>query len=118
MQHELKGKGTLVRGAASGIGKAIRGGVHRSGASVLLCDINAKALDESRPKRSVICVPRSRSFHRVGSRTFISFPCRSSALESAYARHLLHDTIDSRHVKILCGLDTSVQIDAMESDLQ
>ena len=41
----LKDKGTLVTGAASGIGKAIATAFIEAGASVLLCDLNAKALD-------------------------------------------------------------------------
>jgi NAD(P)-dependent dehydrogenase (short-subunit alcohol dehydrogenase family) len=42
----LKGKGAVVTGAASGIGKAIATAFIEAGASVLLCDLNAKALDE------------------------------------------------------------------------
>jgi NADP-dependent 3-hydroxy acid dehydrogenase YdfG len=41
----LKGKGAVVTGAASGIGKAIAMSFCEAGASVLLCDRNAKALD-------------------------------------------------------------------------
>ena len=41
----LKGKGAVVTGAASGIGKAIATAFVEAGASVLLCDVNAKALD-------------------------------------------------------------------------
>jgi NAD(P)-dependent dehydrogenase (short-subunit alcohol dehydrogenase family) len=41
----LNGKGAVVTGAASGIGKAIATGFVEAGASVLLCDLNAKALD-------------------------------------------------------------------------
>jgi NAD(P)-dependent dehydrogenase (short-subunit alcohol dehydrogenase family) len=41
----LKGKGAVVTGAASGIGKAIATGFIEAGAGVLLCDLNAKALD-------------------------------------------------------------------------
>jgi NAD(P)-dependent dehydrogenase (short-subunit alcohol dehydrogenase family) len=41
----LKGKGAVVTGAASGIGKAIAMAFIEAGASVLLCDLNAKALD-------------------------------------------------------------------------
>jgi len=43
----LKDKGTVVTGAASGIGKAIATAFIEAGASVLLCDVNAKALDEA-----------------------------------------------------------------------
>src|SRR4029077_19026617 len=43
----LKGKGTVVTGAASGIGKAIATAFIEAGASVLLCDRNAKALDDA-----------------------------------------------------------------------
>ncbi len=41
---ELKGKGALVTGAASGIGKAIATAFIEAGAGVLLCDLNEKAL--------------------------------------------------------------------------
>ena len=41
----LKGKGAVVTGAASGIGKAIATAFIEAGASVLLCDLNANALD-------------------------------------------------------------------------
>ena len=41
----LKGKGAVVTGAASGIGKAIATAFIEAGASVLLCDLNPKALD-------------------------------------------------------------------------
>ena len=41
----LKNKGAVVTGAASGIGKAIATAFIEAGASVLLCDLNAKALD-------------------------------------------------------------------------
>jgi NAD(P)-dependent dehydrogenase (short-subunit alcohol dehydrogenase family) len=43
----LRGKGTVVTGAASGIGKAIATAFIESGASVLLCDLNATALDDA-----------------------------------------------------------------------
>jgi NAD(P)-dependent dehydrogenase (short-subunit alcohol dehydrogenase family) len=43
----LKGKGAVVTGAASGIGKAIATAFIQAGASVLLCDLNAKALEEA-----------------------------------------------------------------------
>ena len=41
----LKGKGAVVTGAASGIGKAIATAFVEAGASVLLCDVNATGLD-------------------------------------------------------------------------
>jgi NAD(P)-dependent dehydrogenase (short-subunit alcohol dehydrogenase family) len=47
IQHELKGKGAVVTGAASGIGKAIARGFVQAGASVLLCDLNTKALADA-----------------------------------------------------------------------
>jgi len=43
--QSLKGKGALVTGAASGIGKAIAGAFIEEGARVMLCDVNAIALD-------------------------------------------------------------------------
>jgi NAD(P)-dependent dehydrogenase (short-subunit alcohol dehydrogenase family) len=43
----LKGKGAVVTGAASGIGKAIATAFIEAGASALLCDRNAKALDDA-----------------------------------------------------------------------
>ena len=42
--NELKGKGAVVTGAASGIGKAIATSFIEAGASVMLCDLNDKAL--------------------------------------------------------------------------
>ena len=41
----LKSKGAVVTGAASGIGKAIAAAFIEAGASVLLCDLNANALE-------------------------------------------------------------------------
>ena len=43
----LKDKGAVVTGAASGIGKAIATAFIEAGASVLLCDLNAEALDDA-----------------------------------------------------------------------
>ena len=43
----LKGKGAVVTGAASGIGKAIATVFIEEGASVLLCDLNAIALENA-----------------------------------------------------------------------
>lgn len=45
--YMLKGKGAVVTGAASGIGKAIATAFIEAGASVILCDLNAKALDDA-----------------------------------------------------------------------
>jgi NAD(P)-dependent dehydrogenase (short-subunit alcohol dehydrogenase family) len=45
MNVELKAKGAVVTGAASGIGRAIATAFIEAGASVLLCDVNARALD-------------------------------------------------------------------------
>jgi NAD(P)-dependent dehydrogenase (short-subunit alcohol dehydrogenase family) len=42
----LRNKGALVTGAASGIGRAIATAFIKAGARVLLCDLNAKALDD------------------------------------------------------------------------
>src|ERR1700747_154561 len=44
--ERLKGKGAVITGAASGIGKAIVTAFIEAGASVLLCDLNAKALGD------------------------------------------------------------------------
>lgn len=41
----LKEQGAVVTGAASGIGKAIATAFVEAGASVLLCDVNAKGLE-------------------------------------------------------------------------
>jgi NADP-dependent 3-hydroxy acid dehydrogenase YdfG len=41
----LTGKGTVVTGAASGIGKAIATAFVEAGASVLLCDVSAEGLE-------------------------------------------------------------------------
>ena len=43
--NPLKGRGAVVTGAASGIGKAIATGFIEAGASVLICDLNAKAIE-------------------------------------------------------------------------
>jgi NAD(P)-dependent dehydrogenase (short-subunit alcohol dehydrogenase family) len=43
----LKDKGAVVTGAASGIGKSIAKAFIEAGASVLLCDLNAEALDDA-----------------------------------------------------------------------
>ena len=45
--HDIKGKSAVVTGAASGIGKAIATAFVEAGASVLLCDVNARALAET-----------------------------------------------------------------------
>lgn len=42
----LQGKGAVVTGGASGIGKAIATAFIEAGASVLLCDLNERALDD------------------------------------------------------------------------
>ena len=44
---ELNNKGAVVTGAAPGIGKAIATAFIEAGASVLLCDLNPKALDDA-----------------------------------------------------------------------
>jgi NADP-dependent 3-hydroxy acid dehydrogenase YdfG len=41
----LKGSGAVVTGATSGIGKAITTAFIEAGASVVLCDLDAEALD-------------------------------------------------------------------------
>src|SRR6201987_3507227 len=45
--EDLKSKGALVTGAASGIGRAIATAFIEAGAKVLLCDLNVKALDDA-----------------------------------------------------------------------
>ena len=42
--RDLKDKGAVVTGAASGIGKAIATAFTEAGASVLLCDLNADSM--------------------------------------------------------------------------
>jgi NAD(P)-dependent dehydrogenase (short-subunit alcohol dehydrogenase family) len=56
--HVLKGKGALVTGAASGIGKAIATAFVEAGASVLLCDLNSKALDVAARELGDRAIPR------------------------------------------------------------
>src|ERR1700745_2439593 len=48
--HALKGKGAVVTGAASGIGNAIATAFIEAGASVMLCDLNAKGLEAAAGK--------------------------------------------------------------------
>jgi NAD(P)-dependent dehydrogenase (short-subunit alcohol dehydrogenase family) len=55
----LKGKGAVVTGGASGIGKAIAAAFIEAGASVLLCDLNPKALND------VTCELGDRTIGRV-----------------------------------------------------
>jgi NAD(P)-dependent dehydrogenase (short-subunit alcohol dehydrogenase family) len=45
METNLKNKGAVVTGAASGIGKAIATAFIEADASVLICDLNAKAIE-------------------------------------------------------------------------
>ena len=45
MDTNLKNKGAVVTGGASGIGKAITTAFIEAGASVLICDLNAKAIE-------------------------------------------------------------------------
>jgi NAD(P)-dependent dehydrogenase (short-subunit alcohol dehydrogenase family) len=59
----LEGKGAVVTGAASGIGKAIATAFNEAGAGVLLCDLNAKALD---------AVARDLGDHAIGRVTNVS----------------------------------------------
>ena len=48
--NSLKGKGAVVTGAASGIGNAIATAFIEAGASVMLCDLNAKGLEAAAGK--------------------------------------------------------------------
>ena len=48
--NSLKGKGAVVTGAASGIGNAIATAFIEAGASVMLCDLNAKGLEATAGK--------------------------------------------------------------------
>ena len=54
----LKSKVAVVTGAASGIGKAIAAAFVEAGASVLLCDLNAKALDAAARELGVRAIGR------------------------------------------------------------
>src|SRR4029077_12249022 len=57
--NSLKGKGAVVTGAASGIGNAIATAFIEAGASVVLCDLNAKGLEAAAEKlgaRALGCV--------------------------------------------------------------
>jgi NAD(P)-dependent dehydrogenase (short-subunit alcohol dehydrogenase family) len=56
--NELKNKGAVVTGAASGIGKAIATAFIEAGACVLLCDLNAKALDDAARKLGTRAIGR------------------------------------------------------------
>ena len=61
--HSLKGKGAVVTGAASGIGKAIATAFIEAGASVVLCDLNADA---------VHAAARELGDHAIGNVTDVS----------------------------------------------
>ena len=54
----LKSKVAVVTGAASGIGKAIAAAFVEASASVLLCDLNAKALDAAARELGVRAIGR------------------------------------------------------------
>jgi NAD(P)-dependent dehydrogenase (short-subunit alcohol dehydrogenase family) len=56
--RDLKGKGAVVTGAASGIGKAIAAAFVEAGASVLLCDLNANALEATAAALGRHAIPR------------------------------------------------------------
>ncbi|MGO7209496.1 SDR family NAD(P)-dependent oxidoreductase [Rhizobium ruizarguesonis] len=86
---ELKGKGAVVTGAASGIGRAIATAFIEAGASVVLCDLNAKALDE---------VTRELGDRAIGRVTDVSDEDQvEGALRAA------HDTFGSLDVVVNCA---------------
>ena len=57
----MKDKGAVVTGAASGIGKAIATAFIEAGASVLLCDLNAEALDAAARELVIVQSAASRT---------------------------------------------------------
>ena len=72
---DSQGKGAVVTGAASGIGKAIATAFIEAGASVLLCDVNAKGLET---------VTRELGERAIGRATDVS---DESQVEPRCARH-------------------------------
>ncbi|MDL2409556.1 SDR family NAD(P)-dependent oxidoreductase [Rhizobium calliandrae] len=87
--NELKGKGAVVTGAASGIGKAIATAYIEAGASVVLCDLNAKALEE---------VSRELGGRAIGRVTDVSDEEQvEDALRAA------HDTFGSLDIVVNCA---------------
>ena len=79
----LKGKGAVVTGAASGIGKAIATAFVEAGASVLLCDVNAKGLD---------AVARQLGDRAIGRVTDVGTRIRSRPRCARHARRSGHST--------------------------
>jgi hypothetical protein len=53
-----EGKGAVVTGAASGIGKAIVSAFMEAGASALICDLNAKALGDTARELGIRAIGR------------------------------------------------------------
>ena len=85
----LKDKGAVVTGAASGIGKAIATAFIEAGARVLLCDLNAKALD---------AVARELGDHAIGRVTDVS---DESQVEGAIRD--ARDTFGSLDIVVNCA---------------
>jgi NAD(P)-dependent dehydrogenase (short-subunit alcohol dehydrogenase family) len=85
----LKNKGAIVTGAASGIGKAIARGFIEAGAGVLLCDVNAKALDD---------VARELGDRAIGRVTDVS---DESQVEAAV--HQAHEAFGSLDIVVNCA---------------
>src|SRR5688572_3090519 len=85
----LKGKGAVVTGAASGIGKAIATAFIEEGASVLLCDLNATALQNAT--------------HELGDRAIARFTDVSDETQVEGAMHAAHAAFGSLDIVVNCA---------------
>ena len=85
----LKGKGAVVTGAASGIGKAIATAFIEEGASVLLCDLNATALQNAA--------------HELGDRAIARFTDVSDETQVEGAMRAAHAAFGSLDIVVNCA---------------